>query len=52
MNAIYNFNCSCKTIDILKCCQWLDQHLDLFDCTKEDKEGFIKDFKKAMEEEQ
>jgi hypothetical protein len=50
MNAIYNFNCSCKTIDILKCCQWLDQHLDVFDCNREDKENFIKDFKKAMEE--
>lgn len=50
MNAIYNFNCSCKTIDILKCCQWLDKHLDVFDCTEVDKENFIKDFKKAMEE--
>ena len=51
MNAIYNyFNCSCKTIDILKCCQWLDQHLDVFDYNETDKENFIKDFKKAMEE--
>lgn len=50
MNAIYNFNCSCKTIDILKCYQWLEQHLDVFDCTDVDKENFINDFKKAMEE--
>jgi hypothetical protein len=50
MNAIYNFNSSCKTIDILKCCYWLDKHLDVFDCTEVDKENFIKDFKKAMED--
>jgi hypothetical protein len=42
--------CKACTDDILKCCQWLDQHLDVFDCTEVDKENFIKDFKKAMEE--
>ena len=43
-----NFLTSAKTID--RCCDWLNRHLDVFDCNETDKENFIKDFKKAMEE--